>query len=118
MTLGTALFASVVLVLAVYHKGFRKVFLWIAGISAIGAGIFFLSVYLHDKYVVAREVKRKAEIDRKVDACMARFPNLYIRPDGQRMDAWDIADECTIIKILILLLPKCRLRLKGVLDGT
>lgn len=53
MTLGTALFASVVLVLAVYHRGFRKVFSWIAGISAIGAGIFFLSVYLRNKYGVA-----------------------------------------------------------------
>jgi hypothetical protein len=94
MTLGTALFASVVLVLAVYHKGFRKVFFWIAGISAISAGVFFLSVYLHDKYVVAREAKRKAAMDRKVNACMARFPNPYIRPNGDRPDMWDIADAC------------------------
>lgn len=95
MTLGTALFASVVLVLAVYHKDFRKVFFWIAGISAIGAGIFLLSVYLHDQYVVAREARRKAEIDRKVNACMARFQGSYIQPDGQGMDVIDIADECT-----------------------
>jgi hypothetical protein len=93
MTLGTALFssvlASVVLVLAVYHKQFRKVFFWVAGISVAGAGIFFLSVRLYHKH----EAKQKAETERKIQACMARFPVPYIL-DGERMSAFAIASAC------------------------
>ncbi len=94
MTLGTALFASVfssvVLVLAVYHKQFRKVFFWVAGISAMGAGVFFLSVHLYRTH----KAKQQAETERKINACMARFPVPYIL-DGERMSAFAIASACT-----------------------
>jgi len=94
MTLGTAVFASVlsstVLVLAVYHKPFRKVFLWVAGISAICAGTFFLSVRLYRTH----KVKQKAEAERKFNACMARFPVPYTL-DGERLSAFAIASACS-----------------------
>jgi hypothetical protein len=44
MSIGTALFASVVLILAVFHEKFRKVFLFIAGIGVVVAGGFYLSL--------------------------------------------------------------------------
>jgi len=93
MTLGTALFASilssVVVVLAVYHKQFRIVFFWAAGISAVAAGTFFLSVHLYRKHVA----KQRAETERKIQACIARFPVPYVF-DGQRMSASAIASAC------------------------
>src|SRR5262249_54110203 len=93
MTLGTGLFASVVssvvLVLAVYHRKFRRAFFWVAGISAIGAAIFFLSVRLYYK----QEAKQRAETDRKIKACIARFPAPYIF-NGQRMSAFAVASAC------------------------
>ena len=93
MTLGTGLFASVVtsvvLVLAVYHKPFRRVFFWVAGISAIGAGIFFLSARLYRKH----EASKQAERERKFNACVARFPVPYVL-DGERMSTFAIASAC------------------------
>lgn len=93
MTLGTAVFASVfssvVLVLAVYHKPFRKVFFWVAGTSAIAAGIFFLSVHLFRTH----KTKQQAESTRRINACIARFPVPYIY-DGERMSAFAIASAC------------------------
>jgi hypothetical protein len=94
MTLGTAVFASVfssvVLVLAVYHKQFRKVLFWVAGISVIGAGTFFLSVRLYRTH----QAKQRGETERKINACIARFPMPYIL-DGERMSAFAIASACT-----------------------
>jgi len=93
MTLGTALFASIltstVLVLAVYHKPFRKVFFWVTGSSAIAAGIFFLSLRLYHRHVA----KQQAEAERKFQACVARFPIPYIL-NGERMSAFAIASAC------------------------
>jgi hypothetical protein len=93
MTLGTALFASVVtsvvLVLAVYHKPFRKVFFWVAGISVLGAGIFFLSAHLYRKH----EVRKQADREGKFKACVARFPVPYVL-DGERMSRLAIASAC------------------------
>ncbi len=93
MTLGTGIFASVIastiLVLAVYHKQFRKAFFWVAGISAAAAGIFFLSLHLYRKH----DVKERAETERKIQACVARFPAAYVL-DGQRMSAFAIASAC------------------------
>ncbi len=93
MTLGTAVFASVVssvvLVLAVYHKPFRKVCFWVAGISAMSAGMFFLSVHLYRTH----RAKQQAETERKINACMARFPVPYVL-DGERMSAFAIASAC------------------------
>src|SRR5260370_33538584 len=94
MTLGTAVFASVfssvVLVLAVYHKQFRKVFFWVAGISAIAAGTFFLSVRLYRPH----KGKLQAQAERKINACMAPFPLPYIL-ERQRMSAFVIASAWT-----------------------
>ncbi|HKW61080.1 MAG TPA: hypothetical protein VJN89_00925 [Candidatus Acidoferrum sp.] len=94
MNLGTGIFAGVfsstILVLAVYHKQFRKVFFWVAGVSAVAAGIFFLSVRLYRKH----EVKVRAEAEQKIHACVARFPVPYVL-DGQRMSAYAIASACS-----------------------
>lgn len=93
MTLGTGIFAAVfsstVLVVAVYNKQFRKVFFWFAGISAIAAGIFLLSVHLYRKH----EVKVHAEAEQKIQACVARFPIPYVL-DGQRLSGFAIASAC------------------------
>lgn len=93
MTLGTAVFASVlssvVLVLAVLHKPFRKVFFWVAGISTIAAGIFFLSLHLYRRH----EVRQQAETEQKIKACIARFPIPYVF-EGQRMSASAVASAC------------------------
>jgi hypothetical protein len=93
MTLGTAIFASVfssvVLVLAVYHKQFRKVFFWVAGISAIAAGIFFLSVHVYRTH----KARQQAESARRINACIGRFPVPYVL-DGERMSAFAIASAC------------------------
>lgn len=93
MTLGTGLFASVLtsvaLVLAVYHKPFRKVLFWVAGTSAIGAGIFFLGARLYRKH----EARKQAERERKFNDCVARFPVPYLL-DGERMSRFAIASAC------------------------
>jgi len=93
MTLGTGIFAAVfsstVLVLAVYNKQFRKVFFWSAGISAIAAGIFFLSVRLYRKH----ETKVRAEAEQRIQACVARFPIPYVL-DGRRMSTFAISSAC------------------------
>ena len=94
MNLGTGIFAAVfsstVLVLAVYNKQFRKVFFWVAGVSAVAAGIFFLSARLYRKH----EAKVRAEAEQKIQACVARFPIPYVL-DGQRMSAFAIASACS-----------------------
>src|SRR5207248_70355 len=93
MTLGTGILASVfsstVLVLAVYHRQFRKVFFWFAGISAIAAAIFFLGLRLYRKH----ETKQRAEAEQRIQACVARFPIPYVL-EGQRMSAFAIASAC------------------------
>ena len=93
MTVGTAVFASVfssvVLVLAVYNKQFRKVLFWFAGISALGAGTFFLGMRLYRKH----EAKQRADAERRITACIARFPAPYLF-NGERMSAFAIASAC------------------------
>lgn len=94
MTLGTGVFASVissvVLVLAVYNKQFRKVFFWIAGTSAIAAGMFFPGARLYHKH----QSKVQAEARRRINACIARFPVPYLF-QGQRISAPAIASACS-----------------------
>jgi hypothetical protein len=50
MSLGVAIFASVVLVLAVYHKGFRKVVLWTGGVAVALALLAAACYFGHDRY--------------------------------------------------------------------
>src|SRR5215831_6092701 len=94
MTLGTGIFAAVfsstILVLAVYHKQFRKIFFCVAGISAIAAGTFFLGVRLYRKH----EAKLRVEAEQRMQACVARFPIPYVL-EGQRMSAFAIASACS-----------------------
>ena len=76
MSLGIAVFASVVLLLVVYHKTFRKVFFWTAGIAAVGCGLFFGGVYLYGRYQERQQEKREqAALLHKnlVDDCMKRY---------------------------------------------
>src|SRR5437763_15567576 len=77
MTLGTGILASVfsstVLVLAVYHRQFRKVFGWFAGISAIAAAIFFRGLRLYRKH----GTKQRAEAEQRNQASHRRCPTPY-----------------------------------------
>jgi hypothetical protein len=83
MDIGLAIFASVVLILAVYHPTFRKVFFWLLGIAAVGTVLFYGGLYL---YSVHQENVRQAEYHQKYEAtmfdvnafiaCEHRFPNL------------------------------------------
>ena len=93
MTLGmgifVAVFSSTILVLAVYHRQFRKVLFLFAGTSTIAAGVFFLSVRLYRQH----EAQVHAEAEQKIQACVARFPIPYVL-DGQRMSVSAIASAC------------------------
>jgi hypothetical protein len=61
MSIGIAIFASVVLLLVVYHKTFRKVFFWVAGIAAVGGMLFWGGLYLYSIYEVKVEARKQAE---------------------------------------------------------
>lgn len=77
MSLGVAVFASVVLILAVYHKGFRKVFLWTCTVAAALAMLAVACYFVYDRYSTwqaDREAhKQKAAIEKGVKACMVRL---------------------------------------------
>jgi hypothetical protein len=77
MSLGAAVFASVVLVLAVYHKGFRKVLLWTCAIAA-ALGLLAVACYFaYDRYSTWQAdrdaQKQKVVIAEGVKACMLRL---------------------------------------------
>ena len=79
MSLGLGVFASVVLILAVYHKGFRKVVLWTGAVTII-LGLLGLGGYFaYDRYTTWQQQKagEKAAAAHKqaVKDCVARFPN-------------------------------------------
>jgi len=57
MSIGIAIFASVVLVLVVYNRDFRKFIAWSAGISTALAAVVFGFVFL-------RDYQRQKEFDR------------------------------------------------------
>jgi hypothetical protein len=73
MTLGAWIFLSVLLLLVVLHKQFRKVFFWAVGIGAVCFGIFvgysYLSEYLQEKHKAAEH----AAFLKKVDECVTRL---------------------------------------------
>jgi hypothetical protein len=50
MSIGIGIFASVILLLVVYHKTFRKVFFWSAGIAAVIGSLVVGGVYLYDRH--------------------------------------------------------------------
>src|ERR1700674_3310721 len=96
MSLGIAIFASVVLILLVYNQQFRKIFFWIAGVGAVLTGLV-LGMYLYrihkEKVAVAETAKQKI----RVQACLDRFSkpeeNYYIDTSGTRMDVFDVLAE-------------------------
>jgi hypothetical protein len=77
MSLGLAVFASVVLILAVYHKGFRKVVLWTGAIT-VAVALLAVGVYFgYDRYSTWQAdraaKKQKAAIEIGVQNCMLRL---------------------------------------------
>jgi hypothetical protein len=86
MTLGAALLASVVLILLVYNEKFRKVFFWLAGISAGLLGVYFLGAYLYQHHKEKVEAKLAAQQDQafsKISPNLlhAKFPTLWVIVD-------------------------------------
>lgn len=102
MILGAAIFASVVLILLVYHEKFRKVFFWIAGISVVLVGLFYLGLYLysvHQDHVAeaARLADETAKANHKklVDACLDRYSKSgYIDPYQKFGGSLDTEGTC------------------------
>jgi hypothetical protein len=102
MSLGAAVFASVVLVLAVYHKGFRKVLLWTGAVAAALALLAAACYFAYDRYSTwqaDREVQRqKAVIAEGVKDCMLRLgtpmPKAETTPDSQQKDYFNNLTAC------------------------
>jgi hypothetical protein len=67
MSLGLAIFASVVLVLAVYHKQFRKVLLYAIAVGAVLGAIIFGGIYLYDRHEAAKYEKHLQAVKSCVD---------------------------------------------------
>jgi|SRR5580692_1133141 hypothetical protein len=73
MTLGAWIFLSIVLVLVVLNKPFRKFFLWAAAVSAVCCGLFFGYVSVSE-WRERRAMAREAAIQqKKQDDCNARL---------------------------------------------
>ncbi len=72
MSLGLAIVASVVLVLAVYNKPFRKVLLYTIAVGAALGAIGFGGIYLHDRYEAAKYQKHR----QAVSGCVERNKNV------------------------------------------
>lgn len=77
MSLGAAIFASVILILAVYHKGFRKIVLWTGAIPATLALLAVVGYFGYDRYSTWQAdraaQKQKAEVEKGIHACMLRL---------------------------------------------
>ena len=96
MTLGAAIFASVVLVLLVYNKPFRKASAWVAGVLAGIILVGGLGWYAYGKYQDYSQAKQPAALHKKlVDACIARF---FSTSDYRNTDEWapylDVTTTC------------------------
>ncbi len=88
MSLGVAVFASNVLILAAYHRGFRRVMLCTAAVATLTGATYFgyerYSTWRADR--VAKELA--AETEKGVETCIARLDALPGR------DAFDkVTDE-------------------------
>lgn len=102
MSLGAAVFASVVLVLAVYHKGFRKVLLWTSGIAAVLSLLCVGCYFAYNRYETwqaDREAqKQKVVIEKGVTLCMARLgtpmPTKGRAPDFFPKDYFNNLNAC------------------------
>lgn len=102
MSLGLGVFASVVLILAVYHKGFRKVVLWTGAVS-LAVALLALACYLaYQRYTTWRADReaqeQKALIDKGVESCMLRLgtpmPSEGTTPDFFPADYFNNLKAC------------------------
>jgi hypothetical protein len=77
VSLGLGVFASVVLILAVYHKGFRKVLLWsgivTVALALLGATGYFAYTRFTTWQTDRAAQKQKAALDKGIRACMTRL---------------------------------------------
>jgi hypothetical protein len=102
MSLGVAVFASVVLILAVYHKGFRKFLMW-TGAVAVALALFAGACYFgYDRYTTWRAdratKKQEAATKKGVQDCMLRLgspmPPNGIAPDFLPADYFNNLTAC------------------------
>jgi hypothetical protein len=98
MTLGVAIFASVVLILLVYNKPFRKASAWVAGVLAGLALVGALGWYLYGKYQEHVEAKQAAAHDKLVTACVLRLTGIDTNkkppPDTLPAKFFDVVEVC------------------------
>src|SRR5467141_3140495 len=67
MSLGLGIFASVVLVLAVYHKQFRKFLFYALGVGIVLGAIGFGGIYIYDRYEAAKYQKHREAVNSCVE---------------------------------------------------
>jgi hypothetical protein len=92
MNLGLAIFASVVLVLAVYHKQFRTVLLYAIAVGAVLGAIGFGGVYLYDRREAAKyEAHRLA-----VNDCIDRNKNVDIFDQLVDLKGKSLEERCEL----------------------
>jgi hypothetical protein len=94
MTLGAAIFASVVLVLLVYNKPFRKASAWVAGVLAGIILVGGLGWYAYGKYQDYSQAKQVAAHKKLVDACVARFSTSDYRKTNELAPYLDLTTTC------------------------
>lgn len=82
MSLGAWIFLSVLLLLVVLHKQFRKFFFWAAGIAAVGCGVWFGYVYLKDRLEARRAAREQAAFLKREGECVARLTDALHLPPG------------------------------------
>jgi hypothetical protein len=94
MTLGAWIFLSVVLILVVLNKPFRKFFLWAAAISVVFCGLFFGYMWIK-AWRERREQAREAAIQqKKQDDCTARLNKASsLNPDSSAYVMQKLANE-------------------------
>jgi len=73
MTLGAWIFLSVLLLLVVLHKQFRKCFFWTACAAAVCLGIFVGYSYLKERREEKRRAAEHAAFLKKADECVTRL---------------------------------------------
>jgi len=90
MTLGVAIFASVVLVLLVYNKPFRKICAWIAGVAVVIA----LGWYIYTRYQNSVQEKTAAAHKKLIDDCVKRFSTSGYVDSGPWAKYIDVRSSC------------------------
>jgi hypothetical protein len=92
LSIGLGIFASVVLVLLVYHRGFRIVAAWVAAVGAVLIGLVALGWYVKDQH----DAKLTHLRNLKISACINRYgpdavvPVLEICTANPDSDPWAV----------------------------